>query len=61
MTIGERIAKVIAPEAVRLAGDYRSRLLEENKRLKKLTEFQKREIKRLRAELRRHSMNKEQE
>lgn len=53
MTIGERIAAVLAPEAVKLAGDYRTRLLEENKRLKKLTEFQKREISRLRRQLRR--------
>lgn len=51
MSIGERIAKVIAPEAVKLAGDYRARLLEENLRLKKLTQFQAREIKRLRRRL----------
>ena len=52
MRLGEKIAKVIAPEAVSLTTDYVARLREENKRLRKLADFRMREIKRLRKLLR---------
>lgn len=50
--LGEKIARVIAPQAVTLTTEHVQRLREEVQRLKKLTEFQKREIKRLRAVVR---------
>lgn len=48
MRIGERIARIVAPQAVGLKDDFVARMREENRALKKRVEFQEREIKRLR-------------